>query len=92
MPSRPRRNRPPKHPAYRTKNYIAYSRQIKAAHQNGHPFPCSIAGAHCTKYATVAHHIVPVLQGGSWGNENLTPACRACNNALRETRKRKSFS
>ena len=77
-------------PAYRQRNYIQFRERLKIAAVGGAPVFCSIAGPKCTKVATQPHHIVPVSAGGSWGDDNLMPACRWCNNWQAHKTKRKN--
>ena len=81
------------HPAYRTKNYKAFRKNLKNAAAEGRPVPCFIAGPKCKKVALIPHHIVPLSKGGSWAVENLAPVCSWCNNwQARLSPRRKTFS
>ena len=76
------------HPGYNTRQYRRIAAQLKHQARNGIPVPCAIAGPKCRGVATEPHHIIPLTAGGSWGPENLTPACHPCNirEANRHTR------
>lgn len=78
------------HPAYRTPAYRAAKRWLKQREGGvgGPPIRCSLDGPHCTGVATTPHHIVPVLAGGSWGPDNLTPVCMTCNLWIARKRRR----
>ena len=74
--SRPRRSI---HPGYRHPDFRNATKRIKAAVAEGAPMICDIAGPDCRKAATLADHIVPLLEGGSPELPNLRPACKPCN-------------
>ena len=79
------------HPGYNHPDYRQARAVIQANYKNGTPLHCHIAGAFCTGYAQVAHHIVPLLQGGAFDASNLQPACRRCNKWLADANRRKSI-